>query len=127
MCYEISSSSVYTVPATSEITVSGQPKVHCLCHQELCILHCATGVVPQTVCHKGPLPQACAVCATSRSSIHLVVATSLALPSQLEANQQDQAGILCHPILRQLFLGLHVVLRSAKYPINDVQIIKKMP
>ena len=88
---------------------------------------CASCIVPQGLCHK---------LSTTRVPCHKLVQSvpqagpqstlCLQLPllgdHSLKLTRKTRRGIWCQPILRQLFWGLHVVLRSAKYPINDMQI-----
>ena len=91
---------------------------------------CASCIEPQGLCHK--------LSATRVPCLKLVQFVPQAGPQStlwlqlpllgdhsFKLTSKTRRGFLCHPILRQLFLGLHVVLRSAKYPINDMQIIKK--
>ena len=127
MCYEITWSSVYTVPATSEITGSGQPWCT-VCTTKSCSTSC---IMPQEgLCHK--------LSATRVPCHKLVQSVPQAGPqstlwSQLpllgdhsfKLTSKTSRGILCHPIVRQLFWGLHVVMRSTKCPINDMQMMIK--
>ena len=88
---------------------------------------CASCIVPQGLCHK--LSATWVPCHKLVQSVPQAGPPStlwLQLPllgdHSLKLTSKTRRGILCHPILRQLFWGLHVVLRSAKCPINDMQI-----
>ena len=128
MCYEISLSSVYyTVPATSVI-LSPVNQRCTVCTTKSCSTSC---IMPQEgLCHK--------LSATRVPCHKLVQSVPQAGPQStlwsqlpllgdhsLKQTSKTSRGILCHPILRQLFWGLHVVIRSTKFPINDMQIMIK--